>query len=61
MMMYVGRGAGKSAVSDMVINACVDGDLSSKINGIEYSTNPREIVTVETMIEHSIRRGDYME
>jgi len=61
MMVYGGSGEGKGAVSDMVINACVDGDLSSKINGIEYSTNPREIVTVETMIEHSIRRGDFME
>lgn len=61
MMVYGGSGKGKGAISDMVINACVDGNLNIKINGIEYSTNPREIVTVEMMIEHSIRRGDFME
>lgn len=29
-----------------------DGDLSTKLENVEYSTNLREIVTVGYMIEH---------
>ena len=40
------------AISKEIINYIADGDLSTKINEVGHSTNPREIVTVGYMIDN---------
>jgi hypothetical protein len=39
-------------ISKELLNYVVDGDLHTKIDGVEFSTNLREIVTVGYMLEH---------
>ena len=38
-------------MSQEVINAIFDGDLHTKLEGVEFSTSPREIITVGEMME----------
>ena len=38
-------------MSQEVINATFDGDLHTKLEGVEFSTSPREIITVGEMME----------
>lgn len=42
------------AVTKELLNYVTDGDLSAKLQSVEYSTDLREIVTVGYMIEHAI-------
>lgn len=42
------------AVTKELLNYVTDGDLSTKLEGVEYSTNLREIVTVGYMLDHYI-------
>ena len=39
-------------ISKDLLGYVVDGDLHTILNGVEHSTNLREIVTVAHMIEH---------
>jgi hypothetical protein len=39
-------------VSKEILANVADGDLHTKLEGIEYSTSLREIVTVGYMVEH---------
>lgn len=39
-------------ISKDLINYVADGDLSTKLENVEYSTNLREIVTVGYMIDN---------
>lgn len=55
-----GKGTGKTAFSDIIIDNVIDGDLDTKMKDIPYSTSLREIITVEDMLKHSIRRGDFL-
>ena len=43
-------------ISKNLIDYVVDADLSTKLENVEYSTNLREIVTVEYMINQFERR-----
>lgn len=38
-------------MSQEVINAIFDGDLHTRIEGVEFSTSPRAIITVGEMME----------
>ncbi|WP_270578019.1 hypothetical protein [Caldibacillus thermoamylovorans] len=40
------------SLSNSLKDYIFDGDLSTKLENVEYSTNLREIVTVGYMIEH---------
>lgn len=40
------------SLSNSLADYIFDGDLSTKLENVEYSTNLREIVTVGYMIEH---------
>jgi hypothetical protein len=39
-------------ISTELLDYVSDGDLHTKLDGVEYSTNLREIVTVGYMIDH---------
>lgn len=39
-------------ISNELLNYVVDGDLHTKLDSVEYSTNLREIVTVGYMVSH---------
>ena len=39
-------------ISKDLLGYVVDGDLHTILNGVEHSTNLREIVTIAYMIEH---------
>ena len=39
-------------ISKELLDYVVDGDLHTILNGVEHSTNLREIVTIAYMIEH---------
>jgi hypothetical protein len=41
-------------ISKELIDYVADGDFHSKIDGVEYSTNLREIVTVEYMLDNPV-------
>ncbi len=43
----------KLEIYKMLLNYVADADLHTKHSNIDYSTNVREIVTVEYMIENS--------
>lgn len=36
----------------LIIDVIMDGDVCSRLGSIEYSTNPREVVTVGDMFDH---------
>ncbi|MGI8351715.1 hypothetical protein NiCM35_18330 [Niallia circulans] len=38
-------------MSQEVINAIFDGDLHTRLQNVEFSTSPREVITVDEMIE----------
>ena len=38
-------------MSQEVINAIFDGDLHTRIQNVEFSTSPREVITVGDMME----------
>jgi hypothetical protein len=40
------------AISKELINYVADGDMHTKLDGVEHSTSLREIVTVAYMIEN---------
>lgn len=40
-----------SIVSQEVINAVFDGDLHTRIQNVEFSTSPREVITIGEMME----------
>jgi hypothetical protein len=40
-------------VSQEVLNAIFDGDLHTKLEGVEFSTSPREVITVGEMMERN--------
>jgi hypothetical protein len=40
-------------VSQEVLNAIFDGDLHTKLEGVEFSTSPRAVITVGEMMERS--------
>ncbi|MGD7021750.1 hypothetical protein ACQCVK_04105 [Rossellomorea vietnamensis] len=40
------------AISKELINYVADGDMHTKMDGVEHSTNLREIVSVEYMMEN---------
>lgn len=42
-------------ISEELLNYVSDGDLHTKLDGVEHSTNLREIVTVGYMVEHKER------
>lgn len=42
------------SIHNALINSVVDGDFHTTVDGIEYSTNIREIVTVGYMLENCI-------
>lgn len=42
------------AVSKELLNYVSDGDLHTVLDGVQHSTNLREIVTVGYMVEHPI-------
>lgn len=54
-----GRGVGKTAMHEIIIKSVNDGDLQTKINGVAYSTSAREVLTVNDMVNYSIKRGDF--
>lgn len=35
------------AISELIVRACFDGDMVTKMNNSAYSTDPRQIVTVK--------------
>ena len=39
-------------ISNELLDYVTDGDLHAKMEGVEHSTNLREIVTIAYMIEH---------
>jgi hypothetical protein len=39
-------------ISRDLLNYVVDGDLHTKLNMVDYSTNLREVVTIGYMIDH---------
>lgn len=39
-------------ISNELLEHVVDGDLHTKLDSVEYSTNLREIVTVGHMVSH---------
>lgn len=39
-------------MNEFIFESVVNADVCTVINEIEYSTNPRKIVTVEQMIKH---------
>ncbi|WP_363549618.1 hypothetical protein [Caldifermentibacillus hisashii] len=41
------------SLSNSLADYIFDGDLSTKLENVEYSTNLRDIVTVGYMIDHS--------
>ncbi|WP_433958797.1 hypothetical protein [Cytobacillus horneckiae] len=43
------------SIHSALINSIVDGDLHTVLDGIQYSTNIREIVTVGYMMENIIQ------
>lgn len=38
-------------MSQEVINAIFDGDLHTRIQNVEFSTSPREVITIGEMME----------
>lgn len=42
-------------ISNELLDYVADGDLHAKLTDVEYSTNLREIVTVEQMIKYAER------
>lgn len=40
-----------SIVSKEIINAIFDGDLHTRLKNVEFSTSPREVITVGEMME----------
>lgn len=42
-------------ISNELLDYVADGDLHAKLSTVEYSTDLREIVTVEQMIKHGER------
>lgn len=38
-------------MSQEVINAIFDGDLHTRLQNVEFSTSPREVITVGEMME----------
>lgn len=38
-------------MSQEIINAIFDGDLHTRIQNVEFSTSPREVITVGEMME----------
>lgn len=40
-----------SIVSQEVINVIFDGDLHTRLQNVEFSTSPREVITVGEMME----------
>ena len=38
-------------MSQEVINAVFDGDLHTRIQNVEFSTSPREVITIGEMME----------
>jgi hypothetical protein len=45
------KGVNKLFISKALLSHVSDGDLHIKMDGVDYSTNLREIVTVEYMVE----------
>ena len=45
-------------ISKELLNYIGDGDLHTRLVNVEHSTNLREIVTVEYMIEHHLKGGE---
>jgi Asp-tRNA(Asn)/Glu-tRNA(Gln) amidotransferase B subunit len=48
----------KLKISKELLEYVTDADLSTKLEGVEYSTNLREIVTVGYMMEHHLEGGE---
>ncbi len=38
-------------MSEEIINAIFDGDLHTRLKNVEFSTSPREVITVGEMME----------
>ena len=47
-------------MSELILDYICDGDFMNQVGSTEHSTNPRELVTCEMMVDYAIKKGVFL-